>query len=110
MNKIAGSARAGVTVLRLVGEVGHDRACDVQAALEKALRAAGGRVLLDLRATRHLHYRVARLLVETARARRGLCLVGPSPYVRQILRLVGTVEGEVPEYRNFGDALGAAAA
>lgn len=97
-------------MLALSGEVGRDQADDVSEAIRKAFRATDRRVLLDLRSTLHLHYRVAGSLAEAARRKGGLGLVGPSPYVRQILCLAGVLEWEVVEYQNLEEALRDAAA
>jgi len=100
----------GIPVVRLEGELGAAEASQVDTALGEALRSSGGRVLLDLRPTAHLHYRVAGLLAARARSRPRLGFVGPTPYVRQILRLVGALEGEVREYENMAQALADAVA
>ncbi len=84
------------TTLRLEGEVGRDRTEAVVRDLRQALQRCGGEVWLDLGPTRHLHYEVARILVQAASNERRLHLVGATPYVRQILRLVGGVEAELP--------------
>ncbi len=105
MTGIVLGSDSGVQVFRLVGELGAEQADPLGAALEKALGATGGRVLLDLRATLHLHYRVAHRLVRTALERGRLGLVGPTPYVRQILLLAGAMEGDLAEYEDLGEAL-----
>lgn len=105
MRRIQKALRRGVPVIRLVGEVGADSADQVGEALYAAFKSSDGRVLLDLRPTVHLHYRIAALLVGAALCRRRLCVVGPTPYVRQILRFAGALEEDVPEYRDLGEAL-----
>lgn len=110
MTGIVFCADGAVPVLRLVGELGAEQADPLAEALERALVATRGRVLLDLRATLHLHYRVADRLVRTALARGRLGLVGPTPYVRQILRLAGALEGELTEYEDLGQAMQVSAA
>jgi anti-anti-sigma regulatory factor len=102
--------RGGIPVVRLEGDLGAAEASRVETALGEALRSSGGRVLLDLRRLAHLHYRVAGILAARARSRRRLGFVGPTPYVRQILRLVGAVEGEVREYEDMAQALADAVA
>jgi len=97
-------------VVRLVGEVGRDEGDALTRELCRALGTTGGAVLVDLRSTRHIHYRVAGVLAELARSRGRVGLVGPSPYVRQILRSVGATEGELPEYRTLREAVGNRAA
>ncbi|MDF1555128.1 MAG: hypothetical protein P1P84_18810 [Deferrisomatales bacterium] len=84
------------TTLRLEGEVGRDRTVVVMRDLRRALQSCGGEVWLDLGSTRHLHYEVARVLVQAASSERRLHLVGATPYVRQILQLVGGIEAELP--------------
>jgi hypothetical protein len=95
--------------LRLEGEVGRERRGAVVRDVNLALRSCAGIVWLDLGTTRHLHYEVARALVQTASDERRLQMVGASPYVRQILRLVGGVEGELwegpPSPAIWGDAV-----
>jgi hypothetical protein len=110
VSRIENSLRRGIPVIRLVGEVGADSTELLGDALAVAFRSSERRVLLDLRPTVHLHYRVAGLLVRAALARRKLGVVGPTPYVRQILRFAGALEGEVPEYRRMDEALTDAAA
>jgi anti-anti-sigma regulatory factor len=100
----------GVPVVRLVGEVGREQGETLSRELCEALGTTHGAVLVDLRSTRHIHYRVAGLLAEFARTRGRVGLVGPSPYVRQILRSVGATEGDLPEYRTLREAMGGHAA
>lgn len=100
----------GIPVVRLEGDLGAAEAPQVEMALGEALRCSGGRVLLDFRPTAHLHYRVAGILAARARNWRRLAIVGPTPYVRQILRLVGAIEGEVREYDDMAQALADAVA
>jgi len=83
--------------LRLEGEVGRDRGHAVAHDLRRALQSCAGEVWLDLGPTLHLHYEVARVLVQAAESERRLHLVGATPYVRQILRLVGGVDGDFSE-------------
>jgi len=97
-------------VVSLLGVVGRDEADDVKQAVSEAVGSTDRRVLVDLRATLHLHYRVAGSLAEAARRRGRIGLVGPSSYVRQILRLAGVLEWEVPEYPDLEEALRDAAA
>lgn len=104
MTAIVRNTRRGVAVLRLEGEVGRDAGEALSREVAEALRTTGGEVLLDLRPTRHIHYRVAGLLAQIARDQGRLGLVGPTPYVRQILRLAGALEGDLPEYRTFREA------
>ncbi len=99
----------GVTVLHLEGEVGREDAAGVERALGEALGSARGPVLLDLRRAAHLHYRVARLMVGAVQSGR-LRLVGPTPYVRQLLRLAGALEADTVEHRSLGEAWRVAAA
>ncbi len=100
------SGRCGkIPVLSLSGEVGSEQVENVKRAISEAFRSTDRRVLLDLRSTLHLHYRVAGSLAEAARASGRLGLVGPSAYVRQILCLAGVLEWEVPEYRDLEEAL-----
>ncbi len=110
MRTIERGLTEGVPVIRLVGEVGAESAAQVDRALSAAFRSCAGRVLLDLRPTVHLHYRIAAMLVRAALHRRALGFVGPTPYVRLILRLAGALEDEVREYRDLGEALQDAAA
>ncbi|MBI5442899.1 MAG: hypothetical protein HY900_17000 [Deltaproteobacteria bacterium] len=110
MRTIQRALRRGVPVIRLVGEVGAESAEQVGAELYAAFKSSDGRVLLDLRPTVHLHYRVAALLVGAALCRRRLGVVGPTPYIRQILRFAGALEEDVREYRDLGEALGDPAA
>jgi hypothetical protein len=95
--------------LRLEGEVGRERTGAVVRELRRALRGCAGDVWLDLGPTRHLHYDVARVLVQAACDERRLHLVGATPYVLQILRLVGGLEAERPERSlaavSWGDAV-----
>lgn len=105
MSRILRGARDGVPVVRLEGEVGADEAMQVEEALAEALLASADRVLVDLRSTVHLNYRVAGMLAEVARSRRRLRLVGATPYVRQILRLAGAEEGEGGSYDDIRQAL-----
>jgi len=98
-------SEGGIPVLRLLGELGPEHADGLGSALDAALLSTGGRVLLDLRATLHLHYRVADRLVRLARERPRLGLVGPTPYIRQILRLAGALDGDLTEYQDLGQAL-----
>lgn len=98
----------GVSVVRLEGEVGAGEASQVETALAQALGAAPGRVLLDLRPTDHLHYRVAGRVARFLGARlwgRRLGIVGPTPYVRQILCLAGAIDADVTEYDDLAQAL-----
>jgi len=97
-------------VLRLMGDVGPDQGEVLSQELRKALGTTGGAVLVDLRSTRHIHYRVAGLLTQVARNQGRVGLVGPSPYVLQILRFAGATEGELPQYRTLREAVGARAA
>lgn len=106
-------SRRGVEVVRLGGDVGREQGEALSRELAAALRASGGEVLLDLRATRHIHYRVAAVVAELSRSAGGgrrLGLVGPTPYVRQILRLAGALEDDLREYRSVREAVGARAA
>ena len=97
------------TILRLQGEVGRDQCSAVVRAVRRALAETCGEVWVDLDSTRHLHYEVARALVQAARDDRRLCLVGATPYVEQILRLAGGTEGDVWGWpaaeRQLGDAV-----
>ncbi|MDW7709738.1 MAG: hypothetical protein SCH98_04625 [Deferrisomatales bacterium] len=93
-------------MLRPVGEVGRDEGETLCRAVSAALGATGGGVLVDLRSTRHIHFRVAGALARIGRGQRRLGLVGPTPYVRQILRVAGALEGELPVYRTFREAAG----
>lgn len=110
MSAISRGVTRGVPVVRLVGEVGREQGEALSRELGEALGTTGGAVLVDLRSTRHIHYRVATLLAQVARTQGRVSLVGPSPYIRQILRLVGATEGELPEYRTLREAVGARAA
>lgn len=113
MSAVVRGTRRGVAVLRLGGEVGRDEGEALSRELSAALGAGGGDVLLDLRSTRHIHYRVAAVLAEVLRSARGgsrLGLVGPTPYVRQILRLAGAMESDLREYRSVREAVGDRAA
>ena len=107
---IVRARRQGLAVVRLVGEVGREQCDDLARELEQAFRLGAAEVLLDLRPTYHLHYRVAALVVETARTEGRLGFVGPTPYVRQILRVAGALESEFPEYRTFREAASGQAA
>ncbi|MBI5018012.1 MAG: hypothetical protein HZB55_21300 [Deltaproteobacteria bacterium] len=110
MSAVVERTGTGIPVVRLEGDLGAAEAAEVETALGVALRSSGGRVLLDLRLTAHLHYRIAGLLAARARSRRRLGFVGPTPYVRLILRLVGALEGEVREYDDMAQALADAVA
>ena len=110
MSAISRATSQGVPVVRLVGEVGWDEGEALSRELCAALGTTGGEVLVDLRSTRHIHYRVAGLLADVARHGGRLGLVGPTPYVRQILRFAGATEGELPEYRTLREAVAARAA
>jgi len=110
VSTISRATSKGVPVVRLEGEVGRDQGEALSRELRDALGATGGAVLVDLRSARHIHYRIAGLLAEIARTRGRVGLVGPSPYVRQILRLAGATEGDLPEYRTLREAVGARAA
>lgn len=109
MTGVRGRKWRGLTVIHLEGEVGRGEADEVAQALGEARRAARGRVLLDLRRATHLHYRVARLVADAAQEGR-LYLVGPTPYVRQLLRLAGALESDTVEHRSLGEAWRVAAA
>ena len=61
--------------LRLEGEVGRERRGAVVRDVNLALRSCAGIVWLDLGTTRHLHYEVARALVQTASDERRLQMV-----------------------------------
>ena len=98
------------TTLRLEGEVGLDRRRAVVRDVNRALRSCHGEVWLDLGKTRHLHYEVARELVQTASDYRRLHFVGATPYVRQILRLVGGADANVYDLPMEADGLGDAVA
>lgn len=100
----------GVPVLSLVGEVGREAAEGLSRALVEARGESRGRVVLDLRRAVHLHYRVATLLAAAAHDGSRLHLVGPTPYVRQILRLAGALEADAPEHGSLGEAWRAAGA
>lgn len=101
MTRIVRRTHRGVIVVRIEGDVGLERARD----FEEALRVApGDRLVVDLRKARHLHYRMASQLLLLARRRR-VQLVGPSPYLRQILRFVGGADGDLPEFRTLREAL-----
>lgn len=91
---LMGSTRSEAT-LRLEGVVGREQCRAVVRSVNRALRSCAGDVWLDLGMTRHLHYEVARVLVQTATDERRLHLVGASHYVEQILRLVGASEDAV---------------
>ncbi len=97
-------------MLRLMGEVGREEGEALSRELSEALGATVGEVLLDLRSTRHIHYRVAGVLAQIARDQGRVGLVGPTPYVRQILSLAGALEGDLPVYRTFREAAGDRAA
>ncbi len=105
VERIEEGLASGVPVISLVGELGAGAVKRVDEALSSAFRTSGGQVLLDLRPTTHLHYRIASNLVRAAHSRRRLGIVGPTPYVRQILVLAGAREDEIPEYRDLGEAL-----
>jgi anti-anti-sigma regulatory factor len=99
-----------ITVVSLLGVVGRDDADKVEQTVSEAVRSTQRRVLVDLRATLHLHYRVAGSLAEAAQRRGRIGVVGPSSYVRQILRLAGVLGSDVPEYEDLEEALRDAAA
>lgn len=110
MTGIRQEVAGGVPILSLVGEFGRDQEAALESALRQALGTTGGRVLLDLRGTVHLHYRLAGLLMGVAGVRGRLALVSPNPYVRQILRLAGSLEQEVDEFGSLDEAVGGIAA
>ncbi len=97
-------------VLGLPGEVGVEQLPGLDRVVGSAHRVAGRRVLIDLTATRHLHYRVAEMFVGHAADGRRVGVVGADPYVRQILLLAGARDGEPREYPSLGEALEDAAA
>ncbi|GAB4262045.1 MAG: hypothetical protein Kow0092_12090 [Deferrisomatales bacterium] len=110
MTTVEATRYRGVPVVRLVGVLGREHTAPVESALAEAFRCTGGRVLVDLTRTVHLHYGLAILLVTAARCGGRLGLVGASAYVRQILQLAGAVEQGVDEYRDLGEAAREAAA
>ncbi|GAB6063444.1 STAS domain-containing protein [Deferrisoma palaeochoriense] len=101
MNRIVRRTHRGVPVVRIEGELGLERAQDFRRVLREA---RGDRIVVDLRKASHLHYRMATELLELARRRR-VELVGPSPYLREILRFVGGADGVLPEFRTLREAL-----
>ncbi len=102
MTRILKHLLHGVAVVRLEGELGPERAEDLERALDVP---PGDRVLLDLRSTCHLHHRLALRVVRMAQAGHPVGLVGPSPYIRQILRFAGALDGDLREYPDLREAL-----
>ncbi len=100
MNRLVTRWHGAVAVEAIEGELGPERQLDLERAV-----AGSRRVLLDLRRTRHIHYRVAARLLALSRGGRRVDLVGPNPYVRQILRFAGALDGDLREYTDLREAL-----
>jgi len=100
VNRFVTHWHGGVAVVEIEGELGPERQTDLERAV-----AGCRRVLLDLRRTRHIHYRVAARLLALSREGLRVDVVGPNPYVRQILRFAGALEGDLREYADLREAL-----
>ena len=98
------SALAGVPVLRPTGEVDHSNAPILEESVQKALRANGGRLLLDFTDCPYLDSGGLSVLLYAVREMREkgwLGVIAPTPNVLRLFEIVGLVAA--PYFRVFSD-------
>jgi anti-sigma B factor antagonist len=109
--EILESSLSGVPVLRIDGEVDHSTAPALQQSIQKALRAAGMRVLLDLSACPFLDSGGLSVLLSALAdlPEDGLLgVIGARPDLLRIFGIVGLLT--LPGFRVFSDTEEAVAA
>jgi stage II sporulation protein AA (anti-sigma F factor antagonist) len=99
------SSLCDVPVLKPTGEVDHSNAPVLEESVQKALRANGGRLLLDLTDCPYLDSGGLSVLLSTVRevcGRGWLGVIAPTPNVLRLFQIVGLVAA--PDFRVFSDS------
>ena len=103
--RVLESALSGVPVLRPTGEVDHSNAPVLEESVQKALRASGGHILLDLTECPYLDSGGLSVLLDAVREVREkgwLGVIAPTPNVLRLFEIVGLVAA--PDFRVFSNS------